>query len=206
MYVGPIYRRQKLELRKPSPLVGKNLPRDVLPIIGIDPGGTTGLSLLVLKKNIFSRDVFSFRFDTILGQKVMWEHSEINCFNFENEATYIIGALFDSWPSAVIVCEDFILRPNRNERGRDLLSPVRMNAKLEWYLWTKGRRMHFQSPSAAKTAITDERMKLWNCYSRDGGLIHARDADRHVLLFIRRCIQTPGLRKIAWPSCYLDVD
>jgi hypothetical protein len=180
------------------------LPRNAVPIIGIDPGQMTGWSLLVLRKNIGDRDVFSWNLDAILRNRLHWQHGEINTLGNEDEAVYNLYRLVDEWPHAAVVVEDFILRAERKEKSRELLSPVRITAKLETYLWRNGRRMFLQQPSQAKTTCTDERLGLWGCKVDDGMPDHARDADRHAVLFARRCLgpQGVGIKRNAWQHLY----
>lgn len=180
-----------------------DLPRDVLPILAIDPGVTTGWSLLVLRKTWCGKEIFSWPFDVVIEHKLSWTHGEIDCGE-EDLGSYQLMKTIREWPSAAVVVEDFILRTDRREKSRELLSPVRITANLRHHLWRLGRTMILQQPSMAKTTVTDERLKLWGCYSAVGGLRHARDADRHALTFIRRCYGAQGfpLRALAWPHIY----
>lgn len=109
-------------------------------------------------------------------------------------------ALLESWPFAAVVIEDFIIR--RNDQSRSFLSPVRMTAKLEQLIWKDNRTYFRQQPNEAKTTATDARLKDWGMYERDGGLDHARDADRHAITFLRRATQSAQLRAKAWPHLY----
>lgn len=118
-------------------------------------------------------------------------------------------SLIETWPGAAVVTEDFILR--KFDQGRDILAPVRVMEKFEFGLWVLGRdKQSFrQQPSMAKTTVTDQRLKNWGFYRRDGGLRHARDADRHAITFLRRCSQGKAgrlLREKAWPHLYGIVD
>lgn len=113
--------------------------------------------------------------------------------------------LVDGWPGAAIVVEDFILR--KFDQGRDILAPVRVMEKFEFGLWVLGRdgQSFRQQPSMAKTTVTDDRLKAWRLYRREGGMNHARDADRHAITFLRRCSQGKAgrlLREQAWPHLY----
>ena len=109
--------------------------------------------------------------------------------------------LIDTWPSAVVIIEDFILQ--KLNKGRDLLSPVRIGSKIEYQLYKQGRTVQWQLPAAAKTTVSDARLKELQLYDSRGGFEHARDADRHVVLFIRRCLGIHSLlkelRHKAWP-------
>lgn len=179
----------------------KNL--DVLPILGLDPGVTTGWSLLVLPRFVKGTEFFSVPFDIGLESKFIWTHGEIDCLD-EDLGVFALHKLCNIYPSAAVVVEDFILRDFRREKSRNLLSPVRVTAKLEHYLWRTNRKMLLQQPSLAKTTVTDDRLKLWGCYVSKGGQQHARDADRHVLTFLRRCYGAQGfsIRSIGWPHIY----
>lgn len=202
-YVGP----QQVSLRnRPArgPVRRNDLPNNAIPILALDPGGTTGWSLIVLKRELLGRNVFDQPLEMILKSKMKWDHGEIDCRQSEDVAVYQIRKLIDEWPSAAIVVEDFILRTQRREQSRELLSPVRITAKIEHHLWLCQRKMFLQQPAMAKR-LTDERLKALGVYTRDGGLQHARDADRHVVMFIRRCMDgTKGvvLQQNSWPHIF----
>jgi hypothetical protein len=83
-----------------------------------------------------------------------------------------------------LVCEDFILREHTMDRS--LLSPVRITTGL--FNNCAGMlgfdaHWHFQSPSD-KSTVTDSHLKdlgLWF-----PGKQHARDAARHLVLFLKK--------------------
>jgi hypothetical protein len=180
-YVGP----QPISLRmsRPSPQKKVDLPTEILPIIAVDPGGMTGWSLLVLRANVLGKEIFSHPLEMILRSKVSWNHGEINCLDDENYGVYQLCKLVDEWPSAVVVFEGFFVRQIAAD-----LSPVRITAAVQYHLWTHGRGIIMQQASMAKR-ISNERLKLLGCYTSSGGLQHARDADRHVVMFVRRCMK-----------------
>ena len=91
-----------------------------------------------------------------------------------------------------VVAERFTLR--QMDMDDDLLAPVRLNAKLERDLRHTGMRLWLQTPSDAMRTVTDARLKHWNVYDPSSGK-HARDADRHSILFARRWGSQAGLRK-----------
>lgn len=77
-----------------------------------------------------------------------------------------------------------------------LLEPVRFNAVLEDRLRGTGTRVEYQQPSE-RSVITDQRLKLWGLYKP--GAEHARDAQRHGLVFMRRFASQPKLRaRLGW--------
>lgn len=188
-------------------------------LLGLDPGGTTGWSLIsVLPEAI---DPMTPQFN-ISDNIVSWAHGQVDCGtrkgNLENSLhkgistagenrglSEIIG-LERNWPHCAVVIEDFILDPGRFNMGRDLLSPVRLTSAVGFDLWLQKRVYFAQTAALAKTTITDERLKLWGYYTSTGGLGHARDADRHVLTFLRRCKEhSPkgrSLREQAWPHLF----
>lgn len=109
------------------------------------------------------------------------------------------------FPGSAVLMEDFILR--MYSKGRDLLTPVRLNAMLDYALETQlGVCVtHRQQPSEAKSVVTDARLKIWGFYTSAGGQEHARDADRHAILFLRKAKdpQRGALRRaVWWPHLY----
>lgn len=206
-FVGPQY----LSLPYRAPGIGRpkytEMPDNALPILAIDPGGRTGWSLLVLRRRTdFSEDeLLDTNQEICLNQKLKWFHGEIDCIRDQVAGVHQLKRIIDDWPSAAIVMESFFLRKTR--LGIDL-SPVEIIAQIRNYLYYKGRPIHMQQPSQAKTTVTNDRLKLYGCYTEESeelGLAgHARDADRHALLFMRRCIGAQGksMRSLAWPHIY----
>lgn len=126
-----------------------------------------------------------------------WWHGQIDCHD-ENLGCHQLKSIIDRWPSAVIVFEGFSVRQLAVD-----LSPVSITARIEDHLWNHhaGKEIFKQTAAQAKTTATNDRLKAWGVYTADGGLNHARDADRHALLFIRRCMQgknSQELRERAW--------
>ena len=200
-YVGPT--NVSLKVTRPVPWKRRNaepLPMDAVPILAVDPGGTTGWSLLVLPKTFMGESIWTYNQETLLKHKIEWQHGEIDCLKDELLGTYNLKQLIDSWPSAIVVMEGFQLRQMAVD-----LAPVRIIARIEDHLWRNGRPMVTQMP-AMKATVNDQRLKLWNVYTSAGGLQHARDADRHALVFMRRCLERKGieLRSAAWPHLYGD--
>jgi hypothetical protein len=180
-------------------------------VIALDPGGTTGWSLFdVHPESLFDPEV------SILENINFWTHGQIDCgstkgnlgvsshpgISTSGEAAGVeeLVGLVDSWPGAALVIEDFIIR--QYNQSRDFLSPVRITAALSQHIWREKRTYFVQQPSLAKTTVTDDRLRNWNLYARAGGLNHARDADRHVITFLRRCKSDPLLRIRAFPHLY----
>lgn len=91
----------------------------------------------------------------------------------------------------VFVHEGFTLR--MMSMDRNLLAPVRVNAIWLDRLRGKGIQIYQQQPSEAKSVVTDARLREWGVY--EPGMEHARDGQRHAILFIRKFASTPALRK-----------
>lgn len=167
---------------------GNMHPRDRIGIIALDPGGTTGWSvsrfeygdLSTIRAN--SRDCFEMRWGQFTGS--------------ENGQADDICDLVDKGRNSdridylILLIEDFILRQKRKDR--DLLSPVRLTAKVEWANWMWwGLPLIKQQPSLAKTSINDARLRSWDAWAI--GEEHARDANRHNITLVRRFQQKPSL-------------
>lgn len=202
-YHGPMKRRMLItppKFRKRSGPYNK----EKLAILAFDPGGTTGWSLLVLPRQVDGKDIFSFRPDIALQYNINWEHGELACTPDEHAAAYQMFKMCNGWPSAAIVVEDFILRAERKEKSRELLSPVRITAELEAHLWMTQRTVFKQMPSEAMSNMSDARLGMMGALVDDQMPDHARDADRHAVLFLKRCNGIKGrvLREQAWPWLY----
>lgn len=195
-YVGP----QRLSLRtyQPNRSREKDLPTSSLPIFAVDPGGTTGWSLLVLPESLNGTSIFKFNQETILANKLNWWHGQINCYDIDL-GIYQLLKIIKKWPSAAVVMESFNIRQMAVD-----LSPVKISATIRYELWLKNQEMFEQSPGQAKTTATDDRLRTWGAYTSEGGLQHARDADRHAILFMRRCMTKGGnnIQQRAWPHIY----
>jgi hypothetical protein len=167
-----------------------------LPLIAFDPGGTTGWSLIVLPVEAFELKDIS----KILQHARFWRHGQVDCFDVNNGAFVLRKNLIDQWPTAALVFEKFQLYSGSRKVD---LTPVELNAILGHHLWIKRRAMHFQQPSMAKR-MNDARMKDLKVYVREGGLEHARDADRHVVMMIRRCMENKGWKERLWPHVFAN--
>ena len=182
-------------------------------VISIDPGGTTGWSVMVVHpealvdpkvpilSNIEHRDNGQIRAMPVpLGKAKVkvrdLSHEERACIRI------LMHDVIERWPGAVIVIEDFILR--KSGMSRELLSPVRLTAALEWAIDALPVPYEIvrQTPSEAMQTATDERLKKWGLYARAGGQQHARDADRHSITFMRKAKYSGGVRAMAWPHLY----
>lgn len=162
-------------------------------VIALDPGGTTGWCVLAVHpESLVEPDV------TILGNILWWTSGQFTGTEYKQNSQII--DLIECWPYAAVLLEDFILR--KQLRSRELLSPVRITSVIEYELERVGRPCFKQQPSEAKNTATDDRLKNWGLYRREGGEEHARDATRHAITFLRRAKDRPNIRHRAWPSLY----
>lgn len=160
-------------------------------IMAVDPGDTTGWCWLAVDRG----DLCS------LGTRGFLKKSDLRYGQFKTGGTdagenFVVDLLVESarrcWDWAevdveedtfLVVLEDFILR--NSSMDRSLLSPVRLNAKLQYALRNSGIRTVLQSSSDAMRTVTDDRLRIWNLYDSASG-VHARDATRHAVLCARK--------------------
>jgi hypothetical protein len=170
--------------------------KDPVSLIGIDPGGMTGWSILTTTIDKI-RDT-----DLTLEQTVdLWHHGEIPTEGPWGEQRAVdllieMGHNAPGYPTWVI--EDFRVR--RLDKTREFLSPPRLIGALTQIIWQDGLGLNMQTPRD-KTSVTDERLKSWGFYQR--GMGHARDADRHSLYLLRRLRDQPALLRAAFPLLQL---
>jgi hypothetical protein len=163
--------------------------------IAVDPGVVTGLVQVDLPGNWRSMDLYKllsalFQLDIEAnlkgtewpGCRAMELHGYENGQIDEIERLIFVrkGRLL---PAKSVIIEDFILR--ERTQSRSLLAPVRITAALTDRLYSKGYRgeVVLQSPSDAKSIVTDSRLKAWGLWHE--GSPHIRDAWRHLVKYLR---------------------
>lgn len=169
---------------------------DLLPnptVLAIDPGGTTGWAVMSVHAEALCAPRVS-----ILNNIEHWSHGEIGGPEAE-QVTQIMG-IYEQWPGACLLIEDFILR--KMLMSRELLSPVRITAMLSYACFLGGYAYYLQNGGYAMSTATDSRLKEWGLYERAGGMRHARDADRHAITWLRQCKTEAFLRAKCWPYLY----
>lgn len=198
-------------VRKPRP--NRKPPKDLpltASVLAFDPGGWTGWSLMHVHPEALLPEEPEV---TILGNIEGWEHGEIHCGGKHGcntgpdaEAAGINEciSLIRAWPGSAVVLEGFTLQ--YFSADPNLLSPVRINSAIDQWLWAHDwRTSHKQQPSE-KPEACDERLKQWGMYDSRGGMGHARDADRHALIFLRSVckvgMKARRLRETMWPHLY----
>lgn len=199
-----------------------------LTVVAFDPGGTTGWSVMKL-----SYEDLMDQQKPVHEAIHTWYHGQVDCGSQSGNAgdsatanSYDLGISETGEAAGVailsniirqqarpafgglgtaVVYEDFIIR--QSNMSRDFLSPVRVTAALQQTAWESRLASEFkQQPSEAKTAITDDRLKTWKMYYDGSAARHARDADRHALLFLRKARQKKGRIREAWPVVALAKD
>lgn len=187
-----------------------------LTVVGLDPGGTTGFSIMKISyEHLVNPSMHIHEYIHT------WYHGQVDCGSMSgnagdsatangtdlgiSETGEAAGvAILDHiirqqahWPTAVVI-EDFI--PQQFNQSRDFLSPVRITARLEQLLWElRATTSHRQQVSEAKSTCTDDRLKKWGLFEGGHSDRHARDADRHALLFLRKLHAKAAKRREAFP-------
>lgn len=166
---------------------------DQATVLAIDPGGTTGWSMMSVPPEALSDPKVS------ILENLTWGHGQVDSTD-ERDAVCHLCELALGRDHTVILIEDFTIR--RFDQSTDFLSPVRITAMLDFALWSAGiaTRTYRQQPSEAKGVATDSRLKEWGLYERTGGLEHARDADRHAITWLRKAkdLKTGAARRHEW--------
>jgi hypothetical protein len=158
-------------------------------VIWFDPGGTTGWCLFsVHPESLIANDVL------ILDNIQHWACGEFTGTEFKQVDDML--ELADAWPGAALGSEDFILR--RFDMSRVALAPVRLNAALRYAV--APRHVHLQQAQLAKTTITDARLKRIGFWGLTENKVHARDAIRHGLTFLKRLKTQRKLLKSVFPE------
>lgn len=152
--------------------------------ITFDNGGTSGWSLF----GVWPEAMHDPR-TRILDSIAFWSAGQFT--GTEGQQVDQMMGLIEAWPDETrILCEDFILQ--QFSMARDLLAPVRINARLEdrLYVVSGGERyITYQQPSLAMRTITDEMLKTWGFWNVLKGQQHARDAVKHNITWLRRLKQ-----------------
>lgn len=155
-----------------------------LVVVWADPGVTTGWSIhrvpipmLMREGQVGSMSQVQWKTGQIRGGSTS---ANVDGYLELGRAAY--ERLADEDDIFVLGTEGFVLMMQSTDP--DLLEPVRFNSVLEDRLRGTGQGVEVQLASPAMVTITDQRLKLWGAWK--AGADHARDAQRHGLLFMRR--------------------
>ena len=163
--------------------------------VSVDPGVTTGVVVLDLYKWWRSDDLYSM----LAAMKARVEQEDLSgrvhlplrqmevngpeSGQIDEIYRLISGQDKGGITASAVIIEDFILR--LGTKDRQLLAPVRLAARLEDRLYSSGfgGEIVYQTPSDAKSIVTDERLKHWGLWHV--GSPHIRDAWRHMIKYLR---------------------
>lgn len=160
--------------------------RNLYNVVAFDPGGVTGWAYFSVHKRAFTKSN-----NKILSNLVEYDWGEFD--GSENEQIQkaldlIRQARFGDMPftsDCDVVTEDFVLLQTIG--GKELLSPVRINAALDFALYRNfngvALKLNYQSRSV-RTGITRERLQLWGFPSVKGK--DALAAVQHAITWLRR--------------------
>jgi hypothetical protein len=161
-------------------------------VMGIDPGGTTGWSILGVERDSIFGDAPSgirhLKTGLIRGgftQQVL-------------RLAVIIRTYHDPFYSLALAVESFI--PRKPIMDEQFLAPLQINYRLQFLADTGKIRspIFYQTPQFAMEDAPDSRLKKWGIFV--SGEDHPKDATRHAIAFIRRCRKDRSLAEQAWPS------
>lgn len=92
-------------------------------------------------------------------------------------------ALAHHGPSTVVVCEDYTINAATVKKSPAPWS-LEIIGTLKWQAYKHGAVYVGQDVSDAKNFVTNDRLREAGCWTR--GHEHARDAGRHLLLYMAR--------------------
>lgn len=173
---------------------------DEIAVLSVDPGVTTGLSIMTASLNRDSRmyEVGGWGSHQMSygGSGNRSDRSGVDPRFPEQDIAGRIAEVFLNLAeqgTAALVIEDFIIR--KMNTTRDFLAPVRVTAGIVQAVYKENPKLmsniFYQTPADAKSVCTDERMDRWGFKIASQNDRHSRDADRHGILFLRRCSEKP---------------
>lgn len=164
-------------------------------VVAYDPGGTTGWTVMCIRPK------------ELLGTKsipsALQHFAAGQIGGAEPEQCDQLAELIDMWVDSAVCGEQFTMR--KFNQSEAFLSPVRINACINWHLHASGRALFKQTPEMAKSRWNDDRLKRAKSLGQPWWVVgqdHARDGIRHGGLFLERARQQPDLRGRAWPHLF----
>lgn len=167
-------------------------------IFAVDPGVTTGWAALRVPARRLGTDTVArvLASGTHRHGQILRSAPSQPDTPHVNEILDVSREIYTDWVLEddvfLWVIESFSLRMMSMDTA--LLAPVRVTSIIRDRLWESGVPIFMQSPSDAKNVCTDTRLKTWGLYDRSSGP-HARDADRHAVLMVRKLSAGPALRE-----------
>lgn len=168
-----------------------------LVVVWADPGVTTGWCVV----RVSIADLMACgQVELAARGQIWWQSGQFRSPTTSVAVDSYLALCRVAWEKAaeddvvVIGCEGFSL--GMLSRDVALLEPVRFLAVFIDRLRESGVEVQVQMPGD-RMVITDARLKLWDMWKP--GAEHARDAQRHALLFLRRFSQQERLRRaVGW--------
>lgn len=182
-----------VELPLTLPSEGQFSFPDNLPIImPYDPGGTTGWAYF----NPFSLIV---KCGQITGQHHLElnQHLELHLGRtialLDQMAMRNLNGAIKTRSPREIICESFQFRQFTGfDKSKVELDSVEYIGVIKLYSQLSHTPLHFQTASVAKHFVSDDKLKRLGWYTPTAGMVHARDALRHLLY---RLIVVHGVRE-----------
>lgn len=165
-------------------------------VVWYDPGGTSGWS------------VFTVHPESLTDPELRVMNNVLyhNCGEFYGDEFKQVDQMLelaDQWLGAALGTEKFVMYDSSaGRKDENLMTLVRLNAALAYELRRHGRDrpLYRQGAAWAKGGMPDERLKVCGYYNCSRGSSHARDADRHGLMFLRALKSKPQLRLECFPN------
>jgi len=150
--------------------------------IWFDPGrAATGWAFMVVKRMAFSRPE-----NMVLSNLDYWESGEYKGHEHEHcqNASWLVKKAVEDWGFLAVTAgtEDFDLVQTIGAK-EDLLSPVRINAVLDWEIRKTGLKLKYQDRSL-RTNQTKARLKLFGFNKRFGK--DELSAMQHLVYYVRK--------------------
>lgn len=129
-------------------------------VVGVDPGGTTGLALWSPDQGLTLREIKG-------ADEAVWWLAD--CARTLHPTTFVV--------------EKYIITPATAKLSQQH-DPLEIIGALKYLARKYDHKLVFQSPSEAKAFSTNDKLKRIEWYKP--GQDHARDASRHVLLYLSK--------------------
>jgi hypothetical protein len=132
-------------------------------VLAVDPGGATGLALW--EKTPGGESIQQWQIDSQMGLLATVEAELARGLD-------------------VLVCESFQLSRSSKKSTAGSLQTIETIGALRWLAHKESRLFVLQSPSDAKTFVTDDKVNALNWWKV--GEEHARSATRHLILYLTK--------------------
>lgn len=152
--------------------------------LALDPGGTTGWAL------------FDPTLDYISAGQISGEH-HLELYNFLTDV-FSSNSLFFFADNGEIVCESFQFRQFAGfDKSKVVLDSVEYIGVIKLYSRMTGIPIREHTASMGKFFVNDDKLERLGWYKPTAGLVHARDACRHLLrdLIVNKHVKEPLINK-----------